>query len=83
AVWTFVSTLSRVLGGSSGADARIAEQLGRLREAVDSPSADDLRREVSAAVLAMEAVVRERQAAEARHSIELARRVETLSEQLD
>jgi GGDEF domain-containing protein len=83
AVWTFVSTLSRVLGGSNGADARIAEQLGRLREAVDSPSADDLRREVSAAVPAMEAVVRERQAAEARHSIELARRVETLSEQLD
>jgi diguanylate cyclase (GGDEF)-like protein len=83
AVWSFVGTLSRVLGTNGGADERIAEQLGRLKEAVGSPSPDELRREVSAAVEAMETIVRERQEEESRHSIELSRRVETLSEQLD
>jgi diguanylate cyclase len=83
AVWTFVRTLSRVLTTDRGADERVASQLSRLRTAATSPSPDELRREVSFAVDAIEEVMRERQEIAAQQAKEIATRMKSLTVELE
>jgi len=83
AVFAFAHAISRILSGDHGADQRVAAQLGRLRTAVASPSPDELRREVGAAVDAIEAVMQERRERSAKEASELSAKVQTLSAQLE
>ncbi|HEX7666129.1 MAG TPA: diguanylate cyclase [Polyangiaceae bacterium] len=82
ALWVFIRTFARVLSADGTADVAVASQLVRLKAAVNG-SGDDLRREVSQAVEAIEVAVREKQARLASESTELAARVRLLSDELE
>ena len=83
ALWSFIRIFARVLSADGSADAALASQLTRLRQAVGAPEPDDLRREVMQAVEAIEVAVREKQAKLASESTDLAARIRELSDELE
>jgi len=82
-VFAFAHAVSRMMASDNGADERVSSHLGRLRTAAASPSFDELRREVTAAVDAIEVVMRERKERAETEASELAAKVAALSQQLD
>lgn len=61
-LWAFIQRLTAGLAADRRSDARVDDQLRRLRAAVDDPSIDNLRREALGAVDTIRALVEERAA---------------------
>ena len=81
--FAFAHAVSSILAGDQGAETHVTTQLQRLRVAANAPSPEELRREVGAAVDAIEAALVERKERVERETRDLSERVSVLSRQLE
>jgi diguanylate cyclase (GGDEF)-like protein len=81
-IWAFAQSLGTALVEDQRVDNRLKSQIDRLKEAVDSPSTEDLKKEMMAAANSLTVLVSERQEAQRHRLEELGARVTDLAGQL-
>lgn len=82
-VWTFVNGLHQSLSEDGDADARVRDQLARLRVAAEFGTTEEIRREAMAAVAVVGRAVEERSARQRAQVAEFGAQIVSLGEQLE
>ena len=82
-IWVFIQNLNQTVAGTSAADDRIRDQLGRLETVAQQASTGDLKREVLNTVMTVAKIMEERSRTDRERVEDLGAKVRLLGEELE